>query len=253
METIFAKLQATVLPSQVALHEVMTRGQQVRVQTVNLHHLYLARTDPNFLEALLAAERTTADGWPIRARLRSMGVDCERVTGSALVRDLVENASSAPLIGLIGTSEQTGRAFAALIEAGGGRVAYREHGRKEEWNPASLVAAAESAAVKLLLIAVTPPFGERLASAIRPEYSGSVVAVGGAVDMAVGATKGASPFLQSAGLEWLHRLAQEPRRLARRYLVDCLPTLAVDVLPGLLADIARRSYRGPPGRANWKS
>jgi N-acetylglucosaminyldiphosphoundecaprenol N-acetyl-beta-D-mannosaminyltransferase len=30
-------------------------------------------------------------------------------------------------------------------------------------------------------------------------------------------------WMQRAGLEWLHRLFQEPRRLGRRYLVDNLP------------------------------
>ncbi|MDT0131148.1 glycosyltransferase, partial [Acinetobacter baumannii] len=32
-------------------------------------------------------------------------------------------------------------------------------------------------------------------------------------------------LVQSAGLEWVHRLLQNPRRLARRYLIDCPPVL----------------------------
>jgi N-acetylglucosaminyldiphosphoundecaprenol N-acetyl-beta-D-mannosaminyltransferase len=41
--------------------------------------------------------------------------------------------------------------------------------------------------------------------------------------------------MQRMGLEWLHRLAQEPGRLARRYLVEDLPFAA-----GLLVRAIRR-------------
>ena len=43
--------------------------------------------------------------------------------------------------------------------------------------------------------------------------------VGGAVDVVAGVTKRAPRLLQRLGLEWAFRLAQEPRRLFRRYLV----------------------------------
>ncbi len=41
-----------------------------------------------------------------------------------------------------------------------------------------------------------------------------------------GDVKRAPRWMQRVGLEWLHRLSQEPRRLARRYLVDGLPFAA---------------------------
>ena len=43
--------------------------------------------------------------------------------------------------------------------------------------------------------------------------------VGGAVDILGGVRKRAPRWLQRLGLEWAFRLAQDPRRLARRYLV----------------------------------
>lgn len=42
--------------------------------------------------------------------------------------------------------------------------------------------------------------------------------VGGSVDVIAGITRRAPRLLQRLGLEWAYRLAQEPRRLARRYL-----------------------------------
>jgi N-acetylglucosaminyldiphosphoundecaprenol N-acetyl-beta-D-mannosaminyltransferase len=43
--------------------------------------------------------------------------------------------------------------------------------------------------------------------------------VGGSIDIVAGVTRRAPRWMQAAGLEWLFRLAQEPRRLGRRYLV----------------------------------
>jgi len=46
-------------------------------------------------------------------------------------------------------------------------------------------------------------------------------------------------WMQRTGLEWLHRLAQEPRRLGSRYLVRNLPFTL-----GLLARSAVAGLRG---------
>ena len=46
-----------------------------------------------------------------------------------------------------------------------------------------------------------------------------VMGVGGAIDVIAGVTRRAPEAMQQLGLEWLFRLAQEPRRLARRYAV----------------------------------
>ena len=44
------------------------------------------------------------------------------------------------------------------------------------------------------------------------------VAVGAAFDFAAGTKTEAAPWMQNNGLEWVHRLGQEPRRLWKRYL-----------------------------------
>ena len=45
-----------------------------------------------------------------------------------------------------------------------------------------------------------------------------MVGVGAAFDIHSGNVKEASKWMKSAGLQWLHRLVQEPRRLGKRYL-----------------------------------
>jgi N-acetylglucosaminyldiphosphoundecaprenol N-acetyl-beta-D-mannosaminyltransferase len=60
--------------------------------------------------------------------------------------------------------------------------------------------------------------------------------VGGAFEVLAGRRSRAPVRLQKAGLEWAWRLAQEPRRLARRYLVDDLR-----FLPMVLRELCRLS------------
>lgn len=55
-------------------------------------------------------------------------------------------------------------------------------------------------------------------AAYREHLSCAQVGVGAAFDFVAGAKAQAPAWLQRAGLEWLFRLACEPRRLARRYL-----------------------------------
>jgi N-acetylglucosaminyldiphosphoundecaprenol N-acetyl-beta-D-mannosaminyltransferase len=46
-----------------------------------------------------------------------------------------------------------------------------------------------------------------------------VMGVGGAFDVLAGLRRRAPRWMRSLGLEWLYRLVQDPRRLARRYVV----------------------------------
>jgi N-acetylglucosaminyldiphosphoundecaprenol N-acetyl-beta-D-mannosaminyltransferase len=73
----------------------------------------------------------------------------------------------------------------------------------------------------LLLMAVGAPrseiFVDRYRSLLPPCWA---FCVGQAVKIALGLVERAPGFWQTAGLEWLWRVRQEPKRLARRYLVS---------------------------------
>ncbi len=65
-----------------------------------------------------------------------------------------------------------------------------------------------------------------------------ILCVGAAFDFASGAKRRAPGWMQNVGLEWLHRLASEPRRLWRRYLVGNPRFIAC-----VLADRLRRGVQ----------
>jgi N-acetylglucosaminyldiphosphoundecaprenol N-acetyl-beta-D-mannosaminyltransferase len=73
----------------------------------------------------------------------------------------------------------------------------------------------------VLCIALGAPKQELWMQAHRPDFPSTVlVGVGAGVDIVAGRFRAAPAWMTRLGFEWLFRLAQEPRRLARRYLVD---------------------------------
>lgn len=82
----------------------------------------------------------------------------------------------------------------------------------------------QAAAPDLVFVALGFPKQERVALQLLEHLPKTwFMGCGGALDMAAGEVPRAHPVLQDIGAEWLHRLFQEPRRLARRYLVDDVP------------------------------
>ena len=75
---------------------------------------------------------------------------------------------------------------------------------------------------RFTLLAVGSPQQEMLALALqqRGRAHGLALCVGASIDFLTGAERRAPQWMQQAGLEWLYRLAQNPSRLARRYLHD---------------------------------
>ncbi len=75
----------------------------------------------------------------------------------------------------------------------------------------------------LIFLAVGMPQQEILARHIadRTQVRGVGLCVGASIDFLTGKQRRAPVWLQKVGLEWLHRLLSDPRRLASRYLIEC--------------------------------
>lgn len=244
MQHVFERLAArdAVLPNDESLSDYLCAEAAGRVQTVNLHHVYLVARDPSFCCATLAADRYTADGWPIVLICQLLGHQVARVTGRAYVQNLVERRPKSHRVALVGATQTSGDAFAELLKSAGHVLVLQEHGRVEDWDAENLALKIQVAHADVVLVAVTPPRGEEVAARIQVRLPGkSIIAVGGAIDMAVGAARPAPPAWRLAGAEWLWRLLGDPRRLWRRYLLECLPTLLITVPSALI----RHRLRNP--------
>jgi len=78
---------------------------------------------------------------------------------------------------------------------------------------------------RLVFLAVGSPRQERLAAALvaTGEATGTGLCIGASLEFLAGAKPRAPQVMQRLGIEWLHRMMTDPKRLVRRYLVDNPP------------------------------
>ncbi len=192
--------------------------------TVNVAILMMMREDARLRNAVERADLVVADGQPLVWASRMFGVDLPaRVSGVDLMQRLLESAGQHGLrLYLLGTTEERLQSLLAKIRerhpdvtlAGARNGYFKEH----DW-PEVIREIRESGA-DVLLVGMPAPFKEVWCEEHRDALQiPTVLGVGGAFDVIAGNVKRAPKVLQKAGLEWAWRLAMEPRKLWRRYLV----------------------------------
>jgi N-acetylglucosaminyldiphosphoundecaprenol N-acetyl-beta-D-mannosaminyltransferase len=218
------------------LVEVVSGGGPSRVTTINLQHLALASKSSEFAETIRTADYVTADGWPIVVAFNRLGASVQRVTGSDFVEEL--SAGRVPgisRVALLGSASHVGDAFEMRLLEHGIQLVQRDHGWAADWDADRLVAVAHERNVDLILISISLPQADLFAAALQSAgYLGVILNVGAALDLLVGEKRRAPRLVSSLGLEWLFRLAQEPRRLFRRYIIEGVPVFATQIAPLLL-------------------
>jgi 1,2-diacylglycerol 3-beta-glucosyltransferase len=211
------------------LRAALTRHQQLHVATVNLDFLVKAQHHPALMSVLQRTELNVADGMPVVWLSRLIGRPVpERVAGADLVPLLVREAASCGagvflLGGQDGAAEAAARRLARelpnLIVAG-----WHEPptARLEELDDDRLVELINDSGAGVLLVALGNPKQELWIARNRHRIPGVVVAigVGCVIDLLAQRVQRAPTWMQRAGLEWLHRLISEPKRLVGRFLTD---------------------------------
>ena len=84
----------------------------------------------------------------------------------------------------------------------------------------------------IILVALGCPKQERLIDTLRADYPKAwFFGIGISLSFVTGDVKRAPTWIRRLGLEWVHRLLQEPGRLAKRYILVGIP-FAFRVLGG---------------------
>ncbi|MEA2348439.1 MAG: N-acetylglucosaminyldiphosphoundecaprenol N-acetyl-beta-D-mannosaminyltransferase [Thermoleophilaceae bacterium] len=193
--------------------------------SVNAAKVVTIRQDPQIAAIAGRAELITADGSSVVLASRLFGDPLpERVTGIDLMYRLFGVAERRGLgVYLLGaTAEVLELAKANLLELHPGlRLAGSHDGYFDVEDDGGIRAAITASGADILLVAMGSPRTELWIDARARGLGVSVaLGVGGSVDVLAGKVKRAPEAFQRMHLEWLYRLAQEPRRLIRRNLVS---------------------------------
>jgi N-acetylglucosaminyldiphosphoundecaprenol N-acetyl-beta-D-mannosaminyltransferase len=222
-------------------------GRGGSIETMNVDHLLQFVQVPSFAALCGRATLVVADGMPLVWASRLLGTPLpERVTGADLLWSLSEGAKARGrsvflLGGEPGTAERAAQIlverFPALRLAG--TLCLEIRAQQDGPAVAAIGAVLATTAPDIVFVALGAPKQELLIELLRGRLHATWwVGVGGAFSFACGAKRRAPAFMRHAGLEWLYRLGQEPRRLARRYLVRDLPFAVMLLVRVLLRRLA---------------
>lgn len=201
------------------------------------------------------ASLIVADGSPIVWASSILGDPLPaRVTGSSLIWSLSgAAASSGHRVMLLGGEEGVAERAADRLQRhnpdlSGVQWHFPPFGfDTDESGFSDVCDAVEKAQPDVVFVGLGFPRQERVALRLLERFPSTwFVGCGGGITMTAGDVARAPKWMQRSGLEWVHRLAQEPKRLFRRYLVDDAPYAL-----GMLWRTATRRVRSwpPPSRS----
>ncbi|MDF2555437.1 MAG: exopolysaccharide biosynthesis protein [Microbacterium sp.] len=203
------------------------------VASINLdhvHHLRALHDDGS--AASTVRWLNLIDGAPIaRQALRMTGTPWPRLAGSDLISGILSDAQAGGAsVAVLGGQDDLREPLLRRISAGWPALRFAGH-----WTPArdvlssrdsSLALAAEirAAGADIVIVCLGKPRQEKWIDDFgEATGAGVLLAFGAVVDFLAGRVSRAPHWVCAAGFEWMWRLMLEPRRLARRYLLEGPP------------------------------
>ncbi len=197
-----------------------------------LHHIVInagkvvaMQDDAELRRSVLAADLINADGMSVVWASRFLGRPLkERVAGIDLMLRLVELAAQKGYkVFLFGAREEVVRRVKEIWseQYGPDIIAGYRNGYFSPDEEPEIARQIAGSGADILFVAISSPKKEIFLEKYK-DLLGKipfVMGVGGSFDVVAGKTKRAPRWMQKAGLEWLYRFVQEPRRMWRRYLV----------------------------------
>lgn len=192
----------------------------------NAHVVVTAAQDTAFQAAVAGADMATPDGAPVAWMLRRLGhPEQQRISGPDLMMGLCEQAAATGQpVALLGSTPPTldklraelQRRWPALVVAESIAPPFRPLSPEED---EQIVQSLNRSGAGLVFVGLGCPKQELWMAGHRGRVNAVMLGVGAAFDFHAGNIARAPMWMQRHGLEWLHRLLSEPRRLWRRYLV----------------------------------
>jgi N-acetylglucosaminyldiphosphoundecaprenol N-acetyl-beta-D-mannosaminyltransferase len=226
-----------------AIDAALAANQRIYICCAPASSLIFARKDPALAAAYEDAGIVTPDGMGVVYAARALGEKIgDRVYGPDLMLLQLERAAaagtptffyggfdSAALETLLAEYRER---FPGLVIAGAESPPHRQLSAEER---ARTLAAINHSGAQVVWVGLGSPKQELWMRDARQELTAPVLCgVGAAFDFHSGRVEQAPGWMQRSGLEWLHRLLQDPRRLGRRYMLT---------LPHFVAAVAVQAIR----------
>jgi N-acetylglucosaminyldiphosphoundecaprenol N-acetyl-beta-D-mannosaminyltransferase len=203
-----------------------SRCESRTVGICNAHVTVTTARDSAFQSALANADMVTPDGAPVAWMLRRLGARGQsRVSGPDLMLDYCAHAASIgePMYFYGATDDilealdlRLRERFPGLVVAGKWSPPFRPLTPEED---EVAVRRINESGARVVWVGLGCPKQELWMAEHRGRVQAVMIGVGAAFAFHAGVSKRAPLWMRERGLEWLHRLASEPRRLWRRYLV----------------------------------
>lgn len=212
-----------------ALMDLARGDQPAYAVTANVDHVVRFHRCPGVRDLYREADLVVADGMPLIWASRLLGRTLpERVAGSDLFPALCSRAADAGLsVFLLGGAPGTAQRAADILQRRDPELRLAgtycpDYGfEKDPRQLARAVDAVRSAQPDILFVGLGSPKQEQWIAANRAACGARLsIGVGISFSFVAGDVTRAPHWMQRAGLEWTHRLFQEPGRLWKRYLVD---------------------------------
>jgi exopolysaccharide biosynthesis WecB/TagA/CpsF family protein len=203
------------------------------VTFLNAHNANVAMRDPEFRRVLDGfAVLPDGVGVDIAARILRGARFKANLNGTDFVPDVLRSAGEPLKIGLFGARPGVAERAAAIFRGLDPRHEYRviHHGFLEPGDEERILAGLAEWRPDILLVALGVPLQEKwIARMLDGNLCTVPMGIGALFDLVTGTVPRAPQWVRALRGEWIFRLAQEPRRLWRRYLVGN-PVFLVSVL-----------------------
>ena len=203
-------------------HAIDTQSGPKVIQFINGNKIAQVRHDRDMERIMWKADYVLTDGQPLLPMGRLLGVRVpERIDGIGLMGKLLRLANERRYgVFLLGAKQTVLDTCVQKIKASypNVRIAGSRNGYFSEKETGAIVAQIRASGADILFLGMGSPMKERFAERYASELGVTVIqGVGGSFDVMADLVKRAPVWMQRAGLEWLFRVIQEPRRMFWRY------------------------------------
>ena len=215
------RLDALTLVESANLCEELSKKRGAQHVVLNAGKVVTASRDPLLRKSINNASLVNADGQSVVWAARFLGMNIpERVAGIDLFLELCRRAAASQKgVYLLGARQEVVEKVSQTLESQGVKVLGFRNGYWQANQSQKVVDEIALLAPDFLFIAMPSPAKEIFVDLnLEKLNTGLTFGVGGSFDVLAGVTKRAPMLMQKLGFEWLYRLAQEPRRMFKRYL-----------------------------------